>query len=444
MIKRSKLNIILIQPPVWGVYEPPVGLAQLVSYLKLKGYRVKCFDINIDLYNNRTDEYKNVWANEQTSFWCNENNVKEFFSSNLKYIEGYVDRILDLKPDIVGFSVNVASIYATKELTKMLKKIEPKIKVVVGGPLFFVEQDFNSILDDSLFDIIILREAEETFVKLLEFIKNNKDLTQCEGICFKENGKIIKTKERPLIKNLDILPFLDFEDLHLEKYDPPGHLGKHISLMTSRGCIMSCVFCGPRAYWQGYRTMSAKRIYEEIKYHLENHPEIEHVEFLDLLFNGDMKVLEEFCDLMINKPLKKKLGWHANMVIRQEISKDLCKKMKEAGCKHLTFGIESGSQKILDLMRKKYKIDDANKVLKNVHDAGITVTCNFMFGFPSETEDDFQKTLDFIKKNIKYIDFAYPSRSFCTIEPYSYLEKHLDEFGIIPNPINNLYWESKD
>ncbi|MBM3254198.1 MAG: hypothetical protein FJZ16_08090 [Candidatus Omnitrophica bacterium] len=95
-------------------------------------------------------------------------------------------------------------------------------------------------------------------------------------------------------------------------------------------------------------------------------------------------------------------------------------------------------------MRKRYKIIDADKVLKATHDAGITVTGNFMFGFPGEAEEDFQMTLDFIKRNAKYLDRVYPSRTFCAIEEFSYLVSHLEEFNINPNPPNHLYWETID
>jgi len=119
-------------------------------------------------------------------------------------------------------------------------------------------------------------------------------------------------------------------------------------------------------------------------------------------------------------------------------------KMKNSGCAHVTFGIESGSQRVLDYMRKRYKVEDADKVLKSAHAAGIKVTCNFMFGFPGETEEDFENTLDFLKRNAANINTAYPSRTFFTIEPHSYLESHLNEYGIIPNSEHGQYWVSRD
>lgn len=441
---NQAVRIALVQAPSWGVYDPPVALAQLSSYLKQRGFKVKSWDLNIDLYNKRKDEYKTIWANEQTVFWCNKDNVREFLKANQVYIQRYIKEILEFNPLVVAFSVNVASLHATSQLARMIKDKRPDIDIVIGGPSFCVPADLDSILNNEPIDIIVMGEGEETLAELSEMLAASRDLSQCQGICFKQEGKIFKTRPRPVIKNLDELPFLDFSDMPLDIYDPPGHLGKHVSLMASRGCILKCVFCAPREYWLGFRMMGARRIYDEIKFHVKNYPQIEHVEFLDLLINGNMKVVTEFCDLVIAEPLKGDLRWHANAIIRPQMTPGVCKKMRQAGCHHLTFGIESGSQRVLDLMQKHYRIEDADRVLKNVHDAGITVTCNFMFGFPGEREEDFQQTLDFVRRNAKSIDTAYPSRSFCTIEPHSYMERHMDELGIAPNPVNNTYWESLD
>jgi anaerobic magnesium-protoporphyrin IX monomethyl ester cyclase len=441
ILEENITRVALIQPPVWGVFDPPVALAQLSSCLRQRGFQVKVFDLNIELYRARKEEYKNIWAIEQSSFWCNQDNVLRFFSSNGELVEEYIDKIIEFDPESVGFSVNNASFYATLEFARKIKQRNPETKIILGGPMFLVFADIESIMANDCIDIVVFGEGEETFIELLE---KGADADLCKGIIYKKEGKIIKADPRPLIKDLDGLAFLDFSDLSLDRYDPPGHLGKHISLMVSRGCIQNCVFCGPKAYWFGYRSMSGERIYEEIQYHLRNNPEIENIEFLDLLFNGDMKTLNEFCNLMISSPIKPGLSWHANVIIRPEMTPEVLSNMKKAGCHHLTYGIESGSQRVLNLMRKRYRIEDADKVLKYTHEAGIEATCNFMFGFPGESEEDFQQTLEFLKRNAENITKAYPSRTYCTIEPHSYLEQHMEEFDMVPNAINNIYWESKD
>ncbi|MFH0791512.1 MAG: radical SAM protein, partial [Candidatus Omnitrophota bacterium] len=432
------------QPPVWGIFEPPVALAQILSCFQEDGYEVSVFDLNIELYSRKKEEYNTVWAIEQSSFWGNGDNVNKFFEDNSGIIEGQINKIIDTNPDLIGFSVNVCSLPATMILAERIKRKIPRVKIVIGGPMFFMPGDISGILEHDCIDVIVYGEGEETFRELPKFFIEEKDLNLCRGIYFKKDAKVVKTEARPPIKNLDALPFLGLKSFPLAKYDPPGHLGKHISLMTSRGCVLNCVYCGPKAYWQGFRFMSGQRIYDEVKYHIQNDPDIEHIEFLDLELNGNIKVLSDFCDLMIANPPKQGIRWHANIIIRPEMTKELLLKMKQAGCSRLSIGIETGSQRVLGLMNKRYKVEDADVVLRNAHHAGIVVTTNFMFGFPGETEDDFNLTLDFLKRNAGTIGTVYPSRTFCTIEPFSYLSEHLSEFGMAVDPVYNLYWESED
>ena len=249
-------RIALLQPPVWGIYEPPVALAQLSSCLKSAAFKVSVFDLNIELYHQCKDKHKNFWAIEQSSFWANKDNVEKFFQEQYDFIEDYLNKIIASSPQVVGFSVNVCSLPATIELAKRLKYKIPEVKIVLGGPIFFLDCDAPSLLKNDCIDIIVQSEAEETLCELAQFLSEAKELRLCRGIYFKNEGGLIKTETRPLIKNLDTLPFLDLESFPLEKYDAPGHLGKHISLMTTRGCILNCAYCGPKAYWKGFRYMS--------------------------------------------------------------------------------------------------------------------------------------------------------------------------------------------
>ncbi|NQT75676.1 MAG: radical SAM protein, partial [Candidatus Omnitrophica bacterium] len=442
--RDSGARVALVQLPPWGVFDPPNALAQMSSYIKRDGHKAAVFDVNVGLYNSKREQYKTVWAIEQSGFWHNQENVLKFFNDNSETINDFIQRIIAVEPEVVGLSVSSASLHFAMEFVKKIKEKRPQVKIVFGGAMFFVQVDMESILNNGCVDIIILGEGEESFSELLQILRDGRDLGLCRGICFKKGGKIVNTGPREYMKNLDELPFLDFSDLPLDRYDPPGHLGRHISLMTSRGCIQNCVFCGPKAYWQGFRTMSGKRIYDEIRYHIALNPDIEHIEFLDLLFNGSIKTLNDFCDLMISDPPKPGLKWHVNAIIRPEMTLEVFQKMKRAGCHHITYGIESGSQRVLGLMKKRYKVKDADDVLENNHKAGIEVTCNFMFGFPGETEEDFQETLDFLRRNSRYITTAYPSRTYCTVEPFSYMEKQMEEFDMVPNKDYPIYWESRD
>ncbi|MBN1823116.1 MAG: B12-binding domain-containing radical SAM protein [Endomicrobiales bacterium] len=441
---RKMSGIALIQTPSWGVSSPPVALAQLSACLKKAGHDAKVFDMNVFLYGNRVERYRNSWAIEQSSFWCDPRNVERFFTDNTEAINKYVRRIAAAKPRVACFSVNVCSWHSVLRTAGILKKELPGVTVVIGGPSFLVPFEPRQYLENDEIDIIVRGESELTLPELAGRIGGKEDIASCKGLCFKRNGGIVDTGERGEAADLDALPFMDFSDTPFDDYDPPGHLGRHIPIMTSRGCVQKCVFCGPRGYWPGFRSMSGSRICKEIEHHAAGDPGIRRIEFLDLLLNGNMAVLTEFCDLMAGGTLRGGLQWHANLIIRKEMTLEVFRKMKSAGCTHVTFGIESGSQRVLDRMKKRYGVGDADAVLKNAHEAGLKVTCNFMFGFPGETREDFSQTLRFLERNKKYITMAYPSRTFCTIEPHSYMQEHMDEFDIIPNPEHGQYWVSRD
>lgn len=438
------MKVILLQPPVWGIYEPPIALAQISACLEKNDIDVSVYDLNIKLYNQRTKKYQNDWTIERSPFWFDEKWVETYFNDNIIQINEHISCILDYNPEVICFSVNANSWHATRMLAERILQ-RKNVKIVLGGPVFLVPFHVNQYFKHNVVDIVIYGEGEKTMVNLMNILKNGRSIHQCEGICYRDGGDVQFNPPASLIKNLDELPFLNFKDTPFEEYDPPEGLKTHFSLMASRGCVQRCRFCGPIAYWKGYRSMTGKRIYDEICHHIKNHSNIEHIEFLDLLLNGNMAYLEDFCDLMIKKMPKDNLVWHSNMIIRKEMTFELMKKLKKAGCKHVTYGIESGSQQVLNLMNKRYLISDANNVLKNTHEAGIKVTCNFMFGFPGETEENFQETLEFLDKNKEYIDNAYPSRTYCTIEPYSYMDSNREEFNIKwQNNTHGQYWELPD
>jgi radical SAM superfamily enzyme YgiQ (UPF0313 family)/wyosine [tRNA(Phe)-imidazoG37] synthetase (radical SAM superfamily) len=437
------MKVALVQCPVWGTYDPPLALAQLSACLRKEGHKVSVFDLNIELYLKRTENYKFMWAWEQCEFWFNEDMVMKFFEDNKTLVDEYINKIINTDSKLVCFSVNNASLISSLKLARLIKERNKDVLIVFGGPLFFEKQWIEGVLKEECVDIVVFGEGEDTICELPREIEEREGLNSCPGLAFRNNGKIIINKPRPYIKNLNNLPFLDFSGLPFSNYDDPWH----IPFMTSRGCIFKCVFCSSREFWKGYRVMSGRRIFEEIKYHyLNSDRKLGHIDFLDLLINGDMKSLVEFCDLMIEAQEAERfsINWSANAIIRPEMNYDVLKKLKRAGCRHLIYGIESGSQRILNLMRKKYDLKIADEVLKVTHNANIIVTANFMFGFPGETEEDFEMTLKFLTRNAKYLDTVYPSRTFCAVEEHSYLFNNFQEFDVKANFPNHLYWESKD
>lgn len=431
------MNVTLIQCPLWGTFDPPLALAQLSSCLKKEGHKVYVLDLNIKLYLKRRNEYKNIWAWEQSDFWYKPTLVEEYSLKSTTDLNYYVEQILKKDVELVAFSVNIASLYMSIDLARRLKQRNRDIKIVFGGPLFLNKKYVSEVLNNHDLDVVIIGEGEYSLSRIADCLSKDGDISTVSGIAFKKAGSVVITEPMPAVI-LDSLPFLDFTDLPLTDYDD----SRHIPLMASRGCVKQCYFCSDAPCWPGYRAMSGERIFAELAFQKNFDMKIGHVDFLDLEFNGKTETLTVFCELMIKNKLD--MHWNANMVVRPEMSREVIEKMAHAGCEHIILGIESGSERVLKIMNKHYNIVDADRIIRQAHEAGICVTVNFMFGFPGEREEDFEQTLDFLRRNAKYLGRVYPSRTYFALEEFSYVYDHLEEFGIKPNPPNHLFWESVD
>lgn len=438
------MKTVLIQCPVWGTREPPLALAQLSSCLKSSGHETRAFDLNNYLYRKRAEGIKNLWAWEQSSFWYDQASVRSFFEENSKDIDAFTEDVLQYGPRLAGFSVASSNYNASVELSKVLKKKDPSLKILFGGQVYLDRARIAQSLIAGAVDFIIDGEADEALPELAGIIENGGDVLSCAGLFFKDGEKLVNTGARPLIKDLDSLPYMDYTDLKIEDYDDTVH----ISLMTSRGCVWNCAFCSSRTYWKGYRYMSGERIHQEITYHRTMQKVgMSHVDFMDLAFNGNMDRVVDFASLMVKYPpypADYKMQWISNAIIHPGFDKKNLELMARSGCQRLIFGIESGSRNVLKHMRKNYDPEVAVRVIRDAGEAGIRTTCNFMFGFPGETEEDFNETLEFLKRIAPYVERVYPSRTYCAIEEFSPLHDSPQLFGI-KTPVNHhLYWETED
>lgn len=437
------MRVTLVQCPVWGTREPPLSIVQLSGCLKAAGHEVFSFDLNNELYRSRAAEFANLWTWEQSLFWYDARKVGELFGTLRPRIEAAAAKVLERRPRAVGFSVAASSYAASKAFAEVLRGKDPELVIVFGGTLFYDARYVAPAFNEAKVDYVIRGEGDVTIPALVTALERGEDAASCPGVYLRRNGEIFHTGERAPLKDLDSLPYMDFTDLRIRDYDDD----EHIAIMSSRGCVWHCAFCSSSSFWPGYRSMSAERIHQEITFHRMANRKIGHVDFFDLAFNGDMKKVEEFSRLMVMYPPfdpNFRFEWNANAIITPKLTPAVLKLMKAAGCQRLIFGIESGSEKVLKLMHKPYDPEVAVRVIKDAHDAGIKVTCNFMFGFPGETEDDFEKTLDFVRCIAPHVERLYPSRTYCAIEENSYFHDHPSEFNI-KTPFNHhLYWETTD
>jgi radical SAM superfamily enzyme YgiQ (UPF0313 family) len=373
--------------------------------LRNAGYQVNALDLNIELYKIVKDEHKKLW---------NLPNPKEFYPKhfhNLKFItediyENFAKRILSFNSEIIGFNVNMTSVEFVRKIIQKIKSLDNSRIIILGGPevyRFYGEDEKMKISTtslDNLANIFVVGEGEETLLNVIRNIEQYGEVKNCPGAIVKKNNKLIDFGDRKPIENIDQIPFPDFSDFNLNDYKNVGFL----PIMGSRGCFGRCEFCYERVFWKKYRYRTAENIFQEMKRDIEM-CKAKYLFFVDSVFNGNLNELEKLCDLIIDNKLN--IKWVVKGArINMGMSESLFTKMKMAGCEHISYGIESGSQKILDLIKKDMKIEDAEKIIRLTKKSGITIHCSFIIGFPGETDEDFQKTLDFVEENEKFISMV--------------------------------------
>lgn len=436
MIYNNK--IVMVSCPCWGRETPPLSISLLGSNLRRRGYETYLFDVNNIFYHGVDIQYKKYWGQESYSFWANESSVRDLITHHNDVIESILKMILDTGSKVISFSITHTQLHFSLELASRIKIALPDSIIIFGGPQTSLFYSGMQIIQNQNVDAIVLHEGDETLPQALCDLNLNGHFSQIPGLIFKKNGSIIEGGMRDPIKSLDDLPFPDYSDFDLSTYANPHRL----DISSSRSCINNCHFCDERNYFQRYRFRSGKSLYEEIVYQLNNHPSVIFFNFSDSALNGAINALREFCELLIKNKIM--VNWGGQAIIRKEMTPDLLKLMRESGCQYLSYGLESGSNKVLEGMNKKrFTVELASEVLKFTHSAGINTYVNVMFGYPTETDADFFCTLDFIKQNREWIDGVSPSQSFMVIVKNTYLYNHLAEFDIIPES-HFLYWKTND
>jgi anaerobic magnesium-protoporphyrin IX monomethyl ester cyclase len=301
--------------------------------------------------------------------------------------------IKNFDPSIVGMTFTTPLFSSVLRICNLIKNYDKNIFLLGGGPHASAEP--GPTLTESFLDAVVIGEGDFT---VLDVIKNKNSLDMIKGICFKKNKKIICTQKREFIQNLDTLPFPAWDLIEKEKYNmPPIYCRKKpVGLMeTSRGCPYGCVYCNKNIFGRTFRTKSPQRVIAEIKHILNSG--FREIHFIDDTFSNDIERAKKICDEI--KKEKLNFSWVLPNGIRiDRIDKELLEKMYSSGCYWLAFGVESGDQKILNIIGKNIKLDRVRTVFKMAKDIGFETEAFFMLALPGDTKKTMQKTIDFAKQ----------------------------------------------
>ena len=242
-------------------------------------------------------------------------------------------------------------------------------------------------------DVIVRGEGEQTVVDLARCVSGLKNINEVAGITFRKNGQIVRTPDRPFIQNLDELPPPAYHYFPLRKYRIFGKLG--LPMMTSRGCPLQCTFClVPRIAGTDFRVRKVKNVVNELEW-IRDEYKPDFITFNDDIFTYSKERVLDFCSEI--KERKIKLPWDCQ-TRADRISKEILAKMKAANCQLVSFGVESGCQKILDAMRKGTTVQQNESAIKWAKEIGLSVAVSLIVGYPGETKESLKQTFDFIRK----------------------------------------------
>jgi radical SAM superfamily enzyme YgiQ (UPF0313 family) len=295
-------------------------------------------------------------------------------------------RVQDASPDVVGITAMTQTLIDVVRLIEIVGAVAPEAKVVLGGPHVHLFPEETIRLPGV--DFLVLGEGEQVFAQLLERIDDPISLGEIPGLVFERNGAIVDTGRPALIDDLDGLPFPARHLTDVTRYDSvlaPRH--PVTTMFTSRGCPHVCSFCDRPHLGKKFRARSAADVVDEMQQCVE----LGVSEFLiyDDTFTIRRQRVIDICDEILARGLD--VGFDVRARV-DTVDGELLQKMARAGCRGLHYGVESGTEKILEVLRKKIDLDTARRVFEDTKRAGMQVLAYFMIGCPSETIDDIRQT----------------------------------------------------
>ena len=410
-------GISLIIAPSWGVIFPPYNIARLTGLLRHYGYRVNVHDVNIEAYHYvKQNHDKDFWESRYYYTWGEPVYSDEVFPVIKPVLDRAIENILNDTNDIIGFSLYSTNMLASLYMMKEIKARKPSIKIVVGGPEAFNSWFERSVYvdhgyEEGIIDYRITGEGEQELLTLLE---NYKTMPAHKGMLTFGGFQ----------SKLDInsMPFPDYSDYDLNLYEHP----EGASIETSRGCVAKCSFCAETHFWK-YRYRKSNTVIDEMKYQIAKYG-TRRFWFVDSLANGAYTEFKNLVHAIVDEGLDIRWNSYARCDGRMDLA--LFEKIAESGCSSLSFGVESGSEKVLDDMKKKVKVWEIENNLRDGALVGMKNHVNWVVGFPTEGPTEFLHSLH-VLHNIRNWCYALSPGMTCGDAAFSDMNVNWQKYDIM-------------
>ena len=315
-------------------------------------------------------------------------------------LEQTVAMSADFKPKMVVIDTSTPSIYEDVKTASKIKDATNAFVVMVGTHVSALPKETLE-LEDRI-DALAMHEYDYTLPELARAVEAGGNLKKVKGIAFRSGkGKVTVTEPRPMIENLDELPFVTSvyrKHLDVRDYFYSSASYPMVMVITGRGCPFRCFWCNWPQVFHGhkYRLRSAKSVVDEFEYITKNMPDIKEIGIEDDTLTADIGRVRDICNMLVERGINKKIKWYAN--VRVNLDLETMRLMKQAGCRLVIPGYESGVQELLDAAHKGITLDQSREFAKNAKKAGLLVHGCFILGLPGETRETAKRTVEFAKE----------------------------------------------
>lgn len=355
------MKVLLINPPYTsskykfiGLVAPPLGIAYIAAVLEAEGYEVRIIDAP---------------------------------AVEMDY-ETIQKEVINFSPDIVAITSVTPTLGSALKVAQMSKEAQPGALIVLGGyhPTF----TYQELLKHGFIDLVVRGEGEYTMLELVRALQKGEDIKQVKGIATKN----FKTPSRPVIDDLDSIPFPARHLLPMEEYKIMNMKLPVGTLISGRGCPYQCSFCASSAmHGHKLRLRSSGSVVDEME-HLVNHHDAEMLAFMDDTFCLNKKRINNICEEIKKRKFDNYWGCTARV---DTISEELLKKMKDAGCITLFLGVESADQQNLNELNKNLTIKKIKKTFELTKKLGVRTIASVVLGMPGDTRKSIENTIKFVK-----------------------------------------------
>jgi anaerobic magnesium-protoporphyrin IX monomethyl ester cyclase len=364
-MRTSPLNVVLALPQ-WFTQRPiqPMGLLYLAAMLRRAGHRVRIIDGEVEHVNQ----------------------------------EALAAIVASERPDFFGITSTTAQATRAFALAQAVKGRAPETFVTLGGPHASSLPE-RSLQECDALDAVVFGEGEQTILDIMDRLARRESLEGVHGTAYREPGGIVVNASRELVDDLDTIPFPAWDLIPMHKYVAstwfPNKVKQYTNIFTSRGCPYGCTFCGAKTTWtRKFRARSPENVIAEMV-EVYRRFGIPNFFISDDLFTLKRQRVLEICSLILEKQLP--ITWTCLSRVNT-VDAEMLATMKKAGCYLISYGLESGSQEVLDKLDKGTTVEQGVKAVEMTKAAGIKVFGSFMIGSPGETPETVEATIKLIRR----------------------------------------------